>query len=352
VAEVNIYINQFTQRLTPEYQSIVRNAAITLEQGNLTIDCGDWYLLFKDLMTAQKQLRAAAQNVDFINRITIKSDNQSFQIPVYVAGYLFGEDLNPEANKEYAELSSLVCDLLVNSCIEESKALQCLRYCQIYQTFFPKARRFYLVINSQDKETVKTVWEYRGIIAQNADTLGLPIFRQILYKGSIYGNFSSSNKDRKYTMDNENTGTRQIPNSQKHADRVKPYKPILSGFADQRTTVYLVDAEKLVYLDVSTGDPRRLNRSSSALIGNTFKINDPAIGEPREHWCKKAIASGHNEFFSYDYRDPDNRLFWSFESRVIFLPGQSELIVTVTDPADCDWQTQYWLNLTYEAAEK
>ncbi|HLP92330.1 MAG TPA: hypothetical protein VK184_27525, partial [Nostocaceae cyanobacterium] len=122
--------------------------------------------------------------------------------------------------------------------------------------------------------------------------------------------------------------------------RAEQWQGIITAWSDARTVVYLMDADKLVYLDVKTLNPYRLNKGADILLGNSVDVNDSEIGDLRRHYCQQAIKS--NQIVEYNYSHHWNDLDWNFVSRIVPV-GSDNLIVTVSDPVGEEWQAQYFL---------
>jgi hypothetical protein len=125
--------------------------------------------------------------------------------------------------------------------------------------------------------------------------------------------------------------------------RAEKWQHILAAWSDARTVVYLMDAEKLVYLAVQTPIQARLNRSPSILIGNSLDINDSEISYHRRHHCQQSIKSGRLIEYKYSYHWDKNNLDLNYTSRIVPV-SNDELIVVVSDSIGWEWQTQYFLN--------
>jgi hypothetical protein len=89
---------------------------------------------------------------------------------------------------------------------------------------------------------------------------------------------------------------------------------------------------------------RQFNRPIVDLIGQPLRVTDNRIAMPKERAIEEAIATGENQFYSYDYHWKG--LFWQFEVSVIPLPDMGEVMVMVRDSEQASWQRGYWLNAT------
>jgi hypothetical protein len=338
----------FVDSLWSFHKAMIQEAtSITLERGELVIECPDEFL-FLVLLHRQNHLRKAAQKIDLINRIRLTCPGRSTCFSVfYPAIYLLGKNLNKEASENYQSLIKKLVECFVRLCVQEASALICLKQCQFYQQVrvIRNSDEVVLVIETQDNSIAKTLSYYREVINLKADALGFPRRRLLFLRGMLYDVINSRSEFyAEYFMSNGGDNLIQVYTDvqlKQFQIRAQRHQDIIRAMGVSSVAVSLHDAsdEGFRFLDLYASDPRRLNKPREIVIGQPASIVDSRISEPRIYAIRKALSNAQTEFFDYVYED---EYIWRFRCSVTPIYGTEEVIVLTLDAED--WQRYHWLN--------